>query len=95
MFAEGDHMVLAERMIVLPKKLIWGLAGIVVFCRGNIGERTDDTYWLSIYDNRFVINDFWGQEETAKRIYTNRNLPRVAINWPSENETHQANAADA
>jgi hypothetical protein len=86
-FSEGNEMIFAPGILALPKKLIWGLVGIVVFCPANALEQTDPTYWLSIYENRLLINDFWGQAETAKRIYVNRKLPRVAISWPAQSET--------
>jgi hypothetical protein len=53
-------MVFAPGILVLPKKLIWGLVGIVVFRPANALEQTDPTYWLSIYENRLLINDFLG-----------------------------------
>ncbi len=85
MFADGDQMVCEKGIMVLPKKLIWGLIGIVVFCNVNKTEKTEEGYWLGIFENKLVINDFWGEESIVKGIYDRRELPRVEIQW-TENE---------
>jgi hypothetical protein len=64
---------------VLPKKVIWGLIAVSIFCRTNAEETTAASYWLGIFENKLVINDFWGAEDVAQRIWRKRSRPRITI----------------
>jgi len=81
-FTDTDTITLKKDHLIFPKKLIWGLLAVVVFCPCNADQRTADGYWLSIFDNRFVINDFWGQESVTTIVYEQRKPIRVAIICP-------------
>ena len=81
-FTDTDTITLQKDHLVFPKKLIWGLLAVVVFCPCNSDQRTAEGYWLSIFENRFVINDFWGQETVAKIVYEKRKPIRVGIICP-------------
>lgn len=81
-FTDSDTITLQKGHLVFPKKLIWGLLAVVVFCPCNSDEKTADGYWLSIFENHFVINDFWGQESVARIVYEKRKPIRVGIVCP-------------
>jgi len=54
--------------LILPKKLIWGLLGAVIFCPINNNEKIEKTYWISLYDFKFSIDKIWGQLDIAQKI---------------------------
>jgi hypothetical protein len=81
-FADSSTITYTKDHLVLPKKLLWGLLAIVVFCPANANEKTDGGHWLSIFENRFVIDDFWGQEIVARIVYEKHNPIRVGIIVP-------------
>ena len=82
-FSDGNIFSMRKNHLILPKNLIWGLLAVVVFCSANSNHESGGGYWLGVFNNRFVIDDFWGQEQVIKRIYENRKLTRVAIIVPS------------
>jgi hypothetical protein len=81
-FTDSDTITLEKDRLCFPKRLIWGLIAVVVFCPCNSNEKTAEGYWVSIFDNRFVINDFWGQEFAARIVYEKRKPIRVGIVCP-------------
>jgi len=81
-FIEGNSIILSGNTIALPKKLIWGLLAVIVFCPINAMQRTSDGYWLSLFEHKFVINEAWGKEDLIRRIYDERNLTSVILNIP-------------
>lgn len=82
-FSDGNIITMSKDHLIFPKNLIWGLLAVVVFCPANNTEKTSDGYWLSVFNSRFVIDDFWGQEQVMRVIYDKRNLIRVAIIVPT------------
>lgn len=82
-FSDGNIFSMRKDHLILPKNLIWGLLAVVVFCPANSNQESSSGYWLGVFNNQFVIDDFWGQEQVIKRIYENRKLTRVAIIVPS------------
>ena len=54
--------------LILSDKLIWGLAGAVVFAPVNKAETLPDTYWLTIADFKMFVSEMWGREDVAKRV---------------------------
>lgn len=83
-FVDSDTITFKKDHLVFPKKFIWALLAVVVFCPCNSDEKTADGYWLSIFDNHFIINDFWGQEAVARIVYEKHRPIRVGIIWPPE-----------
>ncbi len=81
-FSDIDQITLKKDHLIFPKKLIWGLLAVVVFCPVNVNEITDDCYYISIFENRFLINDFWGMEDVARQVHKKRNPIRVGIIAP-------------
>jgi len=81
-FTDSDTIIMRKDHLVFPKKLIWALLAVIVFCPCNSHEKTADGYWLSIFENRFIINDFWGQECVARIVYEKRKPIRVGIICP-------------
>jgi hypothetical protein len=55
-----DTIFLGKDTLILPIRLIWGLLGIIVFCKANQGEFTAYSYFLSIGKQIFTINAWWG-----------------------------------
>lgn len=82
LFSDSDHIQLWKNNIVLPKKLIWGLLSIIVFCPCNKNEKIDPNYWLGIFERKFIINNSWGNESAARAIYDSLEPIRVTLNIP-------------
>lgn len=78
-FSDVDMITVNKDHLVFPKRLIWGLLAPVVFCPVNETELTEVGYYISIFQNRFHINDFWGKEEVARHVYDKRQPIRVSI----------------
>jgi hypothetical protein len=55
----------------------------VVFCNSNKNELTADGYYLSIYDQKFTINAWWGLEEFIRSRFNDKisNKPLI-LNIP-------------
>lgn len=81
-FGDSDLIQLSNGKIVLPKKLIWGLLAIIVFCPCNKNEQIHSGYWLGIFEHRFFINNSWGNESSARAIYDSIEPIRVTLNIP-------------
>jgi hypothetical protein len=54
--------------LVLSKNLIWGLIGSIIFSEVNVNEKIADTYWISVADFKYFINDAWGKINIPKKI---------------------------
>lgn len=78
-FNKFNTLECSGNKISFPESVVWALLSIVIFCPINKNEQTAPNYWLSMYENRFVINDFWGDEKTAKRVASNYPLPKITL----------------
>lgn len=54
--------------LTISNKFIWGLIGAIVFCPENHDESIDETYWISIDNFKFFIQEVWGRVDLAKRV---------------------------
>lgn len=54
--------------LIISNKFIWGLIGAVIFCPKNHDESIDKTYWISIDNFKFFIQEAWGRVDLAKRV---------------------------
>ena len=55
-------------ILTLSSKFIWGLIGAIVFCPQNRDEKIGKTYWISIGDFKFFIQEVWGRVDLAKQV---------------------------
>ncbi len=78
-FHDENSIFLADKKIVFPASIVWGLLAIVIFCPTNEGEETTSGYWIGFHENRLVVNDYWGNEEIAKYLAGQYPVPRVII----------------
>ncbi|MCP5821820.1 hypothetical protein NL352_31000, partial [Klebsiella pneumoniae] len=58
LFHEEGSLILAEKTIIFPKNVVWGILSISIFCPINKNQVTAPNYWIGAYENRLVINDF-------------------------------------
>ena len=63
----------ASGNLTISNKFIWGLIGSIVFCPENKSESIDETYWISIDNFKFFIQEVWGRVDLAKRVITMNN----------------------
>ena len=79
LFHNSNAVVLSAGEITFPESVVWGILSIVIFCPANEKEITSPGYWIGMFENKLVINDFWGQEETARHVASKYPLPRVEL----------------
>ena len=82
LFGDSDHIQLWNGKIVFPKKMIWGLLAIIIFCPCNKNEQIHPDYWLKIFEHKFIINNYWGNESAARAIYDSLEPIRVILKIP-------------
>ncbi|QGY30628.1 hypothetical protein [Pantoea cypripedii] len=78
-FHKEGAVLLAEKNIIFPEKVVWGILSISIFCPINKDEITAPDYWIGFFQNRLVINDFWGNESIAQHLANRYPLPRVTL----------------
>lgn len=78
-FYDTDSVLLADKTITFPSKIVWGMLSIAIFCPANKQESTAPGYWIGFYENRLVINDFWGNDEIARHLVNRYPRPRVKL----------------
>ncbi|KFX63835.1 hypothetical protein KBK24_0119220 [Burkholderia sp. K24] len=83
-FHDEPTLHLAREMVGLPKQVIYGLLGIVVFCPENSDQRAPRDCWLSYHDTRFIINEYWGRVDAVRAAYDRHQHLRVALNLSHE-----------
>ncbi|ENZ8069888.1 TPA: hypothetical protein ACXRW3_003236 [Klebsiella quasipneumoniae subsp. quasipneumoniae] len=79
LFHEEGSLILAEKTIIFPKNVVWGILSISIFCPINKNQVTAPNYWIGAYENRLVINDFWGNESIARHLASRYPRPRVTL----------------
>ena len=79
-FHNLDKVILGDKKITFPTKVVWGMLATVIFCPKNKEEETAPNYWIAFRENKLVINDFFGNEEVARHLVKVRYpMPRVTI----------------
>lgn len=54
--------------LLLPRGLVNGLLGSVIFNPLNREEKIGEKYWMSISDFKMFISELWGRKDLAERI---------------------------
>jgi hypothetical protein len=54
--------------LLLPKAVVSGLLGSVIFHPSNKDETIADKYWMSISDFKMFVSELWGRADLAQRI---------------------------
>lgn len=54
--------------LLLPKALVSGLLGSVIFHPSNKKETISDKYWISVSDFKMFVSELWGRSDLAERI---------------------------
>ena len=57
-----------NKRLLLPKALVSGLLGSVIFHPLNRDETIGDKYWISISDFKMFVSELWGRNDLAQRI---------------------------
>jgi len=70
----------------MPERIIWALLAISVFCQVNKDIKTAGDYFLNwgsdllgIRFKKFIIKEWWGQEQRAKSFFIAQKLIRIDI----------------
>ncbi|UVC28848.1 hypothetical protein [Pantoea sp. SOD02] len=78
-FHKEATLLLAENTIIFPESVVWGILSITIFCPINKDQTTAPGYWIGSFENRLVINDFWGNEGIAHHLANRYPRPRVTL----------------
>lgn len=54
--------------LLLPRGLVCGLLGSVIFHPANKGEAIGEKYWISISDFKMFVSELFGRDDLAGRI---------------------------
>jgi len=54
--------------LLLPRGLVNGLLGSVIFHPTNKNETIGEKYWMNISDFKMFISELWGRQDLAERI---------------------------
>jgi hypothetical protein len=65
--SEGTFEIKGGKLL-LPRGLVYGLLGGVVFHPSNKDEPIGDKYWISISDFKMFVSELFGRKELADRI---------------------------
>lgn len=57
-----------DNRLLLPKAVVSGLLGSVIFHPSNKDEIIGDKYWMSIADFKMFVSELWGRDDLAERI---------------------------
>jgi len=75
------HLQLANGVLQLPDRLPFGLIAAAVLSPANKGQKAPDTYYFSLGDEKFIINEWWGREADFQPIAARYNQTRVKLQW--------------
>lgn len=64
---EGKFEIKDNKML-LPRGLVNGLLGSVIFNEANKNESIGEKYWMNISDFKMFISELWGRADLAERI---------------------------
>jgi hypothetical protein len=67
-FAAVHAIRVEDGKVLIPKKLISGILGVVVFHPINKDETIDETYWMSFRGFKMFISELWGREDLVARL---------------------------
>jgi hypothetical protein len=67
-FAAVHDMRIEDDKVLIPKKLISGILGVVVFHPINKDETIDESYWMSFRGFKMFISELWGREDLVARL---------------------------
>jgi len=78
-FTDDNHFEFGKNHLVLPNKVTLGMIAIAIFCPANVGEKVQRNYWIGMFGNQLIVEDFWGKEEVARHIATKNAGPRITF----------------
>ncbi len=67
-FNSGGKFDIKNNKLLLPRGLVNGLLGSVIFQPINKDETIGEKYWMSISDFKMFISELWGRQDLAERI---------------------------
>lgn len=67
-FHPAPMFEIKDKQIFIPRTLIGGLIGIVIFQPANKNESVPDNYWINVSDFKMFISELWGRMDLAERI---------------------------
>jgi hypothetical protein len=73
------RLTLSRGVLGLPDYLPFGLLGVVVSHPANQGETIEGDYYLTISDERFVINAWWGRRDEWSAAAERLNPVKVTL----------------
>ena len=67
-FNSSGKFEIKDNKLLLPRGLVNGLLGSVIFNPVNKAEIIGEKYWMSISDFKMFISELWGRQDLAERI---------------------------
>jgi hypothetical protein len=67
-FNSSGSFEIRNGKMLLPRGLVNGLLGSVIFHPNNKDETIGEKYWMNISDFKMFISELWGRQDLAERI---------------------------
>ena len=67
-FNSSGTFEIKDNKLLLPRGLVNGLLGSVIFHPTNKDENIGEKYWMNISDFKMFISELWGRNDLAERI---------------------------
>jgi hypothetical protein len=67
-FNSSGKFEIKDNKLLLPRGLVNGLLGSVIFHPTNKDEIIGEKYWMNISDFKMFISELWGRADLAERI---------------------------
>jgi hypothetical protein len=74
-----SRLVLADGVLQLPDRLPFGLIAAAVLNPANHDQAVPDDYFLTLGDEKFIINEWWGRADDFRPIAKRYNKVRVKL----------------
>ncbi len=79
--SEYTEMHLSDEYVHFPDTIVFGLLSISISSEVNKNNHVPKGYFITLGNEKFIINDWWGREEDFKEIAEKYNKTRVKIEW--------------
>lgn len=74
-----SELLIGQGVLHLPDRLPFALLAAAVMAPANRDDSTADGYFLSLGEERFIVNDWWGREDDFRPIAAAYNRTRVEL----------------
>lgn len=75
------ELLFSKNMMLVPNNIIFALLGVAILSEVNSDQKSPDDYYLTLGDETFIINQWWGKENQFRPIAMKHNSVRVKLDF--------------